>query len=656
MSHLILWQKLADWDEATDALPCREGDTKRLSTPLRASPSSSFILTKKSISINPEFCNFTYKLSTPPPTDMKTLRYTFFLWVILAFFSCGDNKLPYSYNLKNFTSLVQSPPSAESKFDDFSVDSIKIYIKPLVDSIRANTLYKIGGNYVFSKNVLPDMYAQNEYMLNWHDIKNRTDAMECLQNSWKDGLVPEDYHFVKLKTLKEEILGKNYIDYEAIAKFDILLTDGLLLYTFHLIKGKNDPSSLDPNWNFSSMVIPSNPAKIFIEAIDNKTIKETVYGFKPPYKAYQRLVEELQRFKEMQTAGGWDSVFISETIKPGDASNAIPAIRKRLVISGDLDENFVSRDSLYDESLVDAVKKFQNRHGLTSDGNIGKGTVTAMNIPVDVKIDKIRINLERARWILNNISNNMVVVNIPEFHLFYMRDSMIVHETKVMVGKYYHQTPVFKSKMKFIVFNPTWTVPYSIATKEILPKIKKNPNYLAPRNISLIDRNGKITPQSSVDWSKITAGNFPYTLRQEPGPGNALGKVKFMFPNKHSVYLHDTPSKYLFAREERAFSHGCIRVQNPLKLAEILLNDEKYDQKGIKKIIDNKKLHQVNLKEPIDVLLTYWTCGINEEDRIYFLKDVYNRDDRLVKGLSSTDWESLIEKYYREIATDKESK
>ena len=589
---------------------------------------------------------------------MKFLNKLLVLLIPLLLSYCAQKTIPYSYNTSDKLQpvveekLVELEEEPEDIFTNFSVDSIKVYVKAIIDSVNENELYKINGEYIFSKNVLPEMYNKNGFILNWHNEKNRSDALECLKMSWTDGLNPVDYHFEKIQSLREDILNNTFLDYHEIALLDILLTDGLLLYSYHLIKGKINPNTLDINWNFSSRAIPESPTKLFLDACDKNAVMETVYKFRPQYAPYPQFVNEMIRYQMIKDNGGWEKVNVSNVIKPNEFSNELSSIRKRLFVTGDIEFEESFMDSLYDEDMVNAIKKFQNRHGLNPDGVIGKNTIEALNRPVDQKIDLIKINMERARWILNDLGDDMVLVNIANFKLFYFQDSVRVHETKVMTGSYYHQTPIFKSKIKYLVFNPTWTVPYSIASKEILPKLKKDPNYLSTRNITLLTRDGKAIPQSSVDWSQVTQSNFTYTLRQEPGPGNALGQVKFIFPNKYSVYLHDTPSKYLFVKEERAFSHGCIRVQNPLDLAEVLLNDEKWNKEKIQEILDQKKEKIVNLKKPLDVLLLYWTSGFLENKDAFFIKDVYDRDQKILAGLQNNDWEKLMKEYYQIIQKD----
>jgi murein L,D-transpeptidase YcbB/YkuD len=258
----------------------------------------------------------------------------------------------------------------------------------------------------------------------------------------------------------------------------------------------------------------------------------------------------------------------------------------------------------------------------------------ALNIPVEKRVEQLEVNIERARWVLDDIEDDFVLVNIAGFRAYVLRGRKVAWETKVQVGKTYHQSPVFRDEIKYVVVNPTWTVPFSIATKEILPKIKRDPNYFASRDFDLKDHSGKLIDPSSVDWSNITARNFPFWLVQRPGPNNALGRVKIMFPNKHAVYLHDTPSKVLFGRAERAFSHGCIRVENPFDFAEQLLGGDGWNQEKFQQVLDEGETKSVFLSKPLPVLLLYWTAMVEPDGVVYFYNDVYERDARIVEALN----------------------
>jgi murein L,D-transpeptidase YcbB/YkuD len=566
--------------------------------------------------------------------------------------SCSQKTVPYSYHqspsdteAQEQEPLVDTPQEEERLID---LDRARVVTKSMVLNLEENALNKVDGEWIFTSNTIKEIYRENNYQLTWHDEKNRHDALLVLESSWQDGLTPNDYHLDVILKLRDDILDDAEIPYDKIAKIDLYLTDGLVFYMYHLLRGKLSPNSLNPNWNLHAKDLPAHPADLILKAIKNQEVVQMANKLRPQNEVYSRFVNGLKKYQEYPENGGWEKVNFESVIKPGESDKNMVALRKRLEITLDLIFNDNPESHVYDEELVDAVKKYQIRHGLNPDGVIGKGTLAALNIPIEKKLDMIRINMERARWILADISDDMILVNIANFKLFYLNDSTRVHESKVMVGTTFHQTPIFKSKLQYIVFNPTWTVPYSIASKEMLPRLKSDPNYLVDRNMVLLNRSGKQVAQSSVDWSKISINNFPYTVRQEPGSGNALGRVKFIFPNKHSVYLHDTPSKYLFVKEERAFSHGCIRVENPLKLAEILLdNKNKYAATDIDNIIKSKKLTQVNLKKPIDVLLMYWTCGFTEDLDMFFVPDVYSRDEKISSGLSNTNWEELFKDYDR---------
>jgi len=256
-------------------------------------------------------------------------------------------------------------------------------------------------------------------------------------------------------------------------------------------------------------------------------------------------------------------------------------------------------------------------------------------VPVEDRVNQIRLNLERGRWVLDNLEADFIVVNIAGFRAYLYRDRKPVWSTRVVVGKTYHKTPVFRSLLKYVVFNPTWTVPYSIATKEMLPAIQRDPNYLSARNFDVKDRNGEIIDPAGVDWSQVTRRNFGYTFVQRPGVSNALGEIKFIFPNQHSVYLHDTPSKSLFARAERTFSHGCIRVDRPFDFAEVLLQQDGWNREMIDAEIAGRNTRSVFLSQPLPVLLLYWTAAIGEDGQIHFYNDVYERDQKILTALDS---------------------
>jgi murein L,D-transpeptidase YcbB/YkuD len=348
----------------------------------------------------------------------------------------------------------------------------------------------------------------------------------------------------------------------------------------------------------------------------------------------------LKRLRNEAQNGGWPIVSEGPTLKPGDSSERIAVIRAYLIAVGDLKEEKVADENLYDDALETAVKKFQLRHKLTDDAAIGKGTLAQMRVPIEDRINMILLNLERMRWILNKPDEDFLIVNIAGFEVRRITDKTQVFDSRVIVGKYHHETPVFKGEMKYIVMNPTWTLPYSIATRETLPKLKKDPGYLAAKHMEVMDRNGKILNSANIDWSQYSAGNFPFIIRQKAGPWNALGEVKFIFPNKYAVYLHDTPSRGLFNAQDRAFSHGCIRTEDKWGLMMSLMDDpEKWNMDKINEILKSGKTTNIPLPKPINIYLIYLTAAVDQENNLMFMKDIYKRDDDILKALQKPFWD-----------------
>jgi murein L,D-transpeptidase YcbB/YkuD len=312
----------------------------------------------------------------------------------------------------------------------------------------------------------------------------------------------------------------------------------------------------------------------------------------------------------------------------GSSGPRVAALRARLGAEGDSDA--------FDAPLADAVRRFQARHGLDADGVVGPGTLAALNVPIAARIAQIRVNLERGRWYLHELDPTFVIVNVAGFEVYYLRDSKLVWSARAIIGKPFRATPIFRSRMTYLVLNPTWTVPPGILANDILPAQRRNPSYLAKKGLQVVDRNGRVVPASSIDWSQATARRFPYNLVQPPGPENALGRVKFMFPNSHSVYLHDTPTRSLFEKSERAFSSGCIRIENPLELAALLLEGQKgWDRAAIDAALATGKTRTVTLERPVPVLLTYFTAWVDRGGELQLRRDVYGRDPKVLRALDA---------------------
>jgi murein L,D-transpeptidase YcbB/YkuD len=350
---------------------------------------------------------------------------------------------------------------------------------------------------------------------------------------------------------------------------------------------------------------------------------------------YTALREALARDREIQAKGGFPHVPEGPTLELGAHGLRVAALRARLVVSGDLEPQPDADPEAFDPALEAGVRAFQARHGLDVDGRVGRATLAALDLPIESQIEKLRVNLERARWLLHDLAPTFVVVNVAGFQVYYLRDKELVFSARAVVGKPYRKTPLFRSEITYLVFNPTWTVPPTILAEDILPAQRRDPGYLERKHLRVIDANGRVVPTASIDWSEMTPRSFRYMLRQDPGPDNALGRVKFMFPNSYSIYLHDTPSRSLFEKSSRAASSGCIRVEHPLELAALLLQGQSgWGRADIDRVVAEGRTREVRLAKPVPVLLTYWTAWVAPNGRVQFRPDLYHRDAQVARGLS----------------------
>ena len=491
------------------------------------------------------------------------------------------------------------------------------------------------GEVISSKSFLPEFYRQRDYQLAWSAHMDNARALsERILTSHEEGLVPADYHAAEIRKLLAESSGKQFPEARQV-DLDIMLSEALARYAYHLRFGKVNPENLDADWNIQRSFKGQDPVVELQSVIDSADLAAQLDASTTQLPVYKQFQQALASYEVIRTAGGWPVIPEGQTIKPGMQDARAPLLRQRLQITGDLPAAAAANSSFeYDATLEEAVKHFQLRHGLDADGVVGKGTLAAMNVPVDARINQIRVNLDRARWVSQDIPETFVIVDIAGFNARLFRNGEVIWDEPAQVGKPYRKTPVFREDMTYLELNPTWTIPPTILKKDILPKMKKDPAYLQKKNMQVLTQDGKVVDPGTIDWSSVSAKGFPYIIRQTPGPHNALGRVKFMFPNPHFVYLHDTHSKELFNRSSRAFSSGCIRVRNPFDLAELLLQDQDgWDRAQIDTAVDSLKQQRVSLSEPVPVLLLYWTVNIDADGTVYFKEDIYERDAKVLAGL-----------------------
>jgi murein L,D-transpeptidase YcbB/YkuD len=324
-------------------------------------------------------------------------------------------------------------------------------------------------------------------------------------------------------------------------------------------------------------------------------------------------------------AGGWPAIPAGPTIRPGARDARVTALAQRLRVSGDLGDTrpeFLE----YDDVLQAAVIRFQSRHGLDPDALVGRRTLHALNVSAEQRVGQIRLTLGRVQEIFETERSDFVLINVPAFEMYLVRTGEVVWTSKVVVGETDAETPLFEATMKHVVLNPTWTVPRSIASEELLPRIQQDLGFLSRGGYELRNRDGSTVDPQGVDWPSLHQDNFPYTLVQQAGPRNELGKVKFLFPNEYGVCMHDTPGKQLFEKYTRAFSHGCIRLEHPVDFAAELLDKEGWTREQIDAQLASTETRNIVLAEPLPVIVTYLTTAVDDAGAVYFYRDIYNKE------------------------------
>jgi murein L,D-transpeptidase YcbB/YkuD len=482
---------------------------------------------------------------------------------------------------------------------------------------------------------LTDIYHSNGLQPFWVEngkpSQRAADIISVLEDSKNHGLDPNSYF---LDGIVQYTDSKDAAD---LVRLDVLLSLGMMRYVADQREGRIIPREIDPVLFESASDEEVDWVALRQAAFEATDMKAFLEQQAPPFLQYHQLQKKMTEYRALAAEGGWPSIAAGETLKPGMDDPRIKDVRQRLATTGELTTG--NLDSvLFDPELEEVVKRFQKRHNLNADGAIGKQTLAAMNVTVEGRINQINVNMERYRWLKRDIKERRVVVNIASFEAFAGEAGKIDLSMPVVVGKRHHETPVFSDTIKYIVFNPYWTLPTSIARNETLPKLKKDPLYLQKHDMRIYQGWGddsKELDSAKIDWSKVTKKEMnQYKIRQDPGPKNALGTLKIIFPNKYDVYLHDTPSQALFKKEKRAFSHGCIRMDRPVEMASWVLGGEEkgWGVERINEIIKSRKRQVTVLEKPLPVHILYRTTYVDANNTINFFEDVYGRDKILAKG------------------------
>jgi len=502
---------------------------------------------------------------------------------------------------------------------------------PVAELIREHVEPALNGLGGGAENAQATFYAQAQFAPAWTRPADVDQLLAALRGVAADGLNPEDYALTAL--LRERaVLTDPYATALQRAQFDLLATDACLAALTHLYRGKVDPASLDIHWNFDArQPAAGRGVQTVRDALAQGRLGELFAQARPQNALYAELRDALARWRQIAAQGEWEPIGSGPTLEPDVLDSRVPALRRRLQWLG-YDAGAVAADSpeRYDASLQQALRQFQREQYLTADGRVGTGTLAALNVPPAARIDQLRVNLERARWLMHQLHGDFVMVDIAGYGIAYYRDAKPIWRSRVQVGKPYRSTPAFKSQITYLTLNPTWTVPPTILKNDILPKVRKNLGYLAANRIRVLDGQGHELAPGSVNWANPRG----IVLRQDAGPGNSLGRLVIRFPNDYAIYLHDTPHQELFANPQRATSSGCIRVERPRELAELLLDDPvRWNRAAIDSAIDTGKTRTVMLRQPVAVLLAYWTVDLRKDGGVGFRPDIYRRDGPLLVAL-----------------------
>ena len=507
-------------------------------------------------------------------------------------------------------------------------------------------MYRIDG--LLSEDLVQQFYDARDYRTFWFNGFGEADLsvvdmISAIKRASNEGLDPEDYHLAEIDALFDEVQEGNFYSKRdeslATISLDILLTDAFLTLAHDLheglidydafqakLKKMRDATEINYVWDMPLKHIDS--IALLKQVKREGEIEETLYSLVTQNRIYTDLLDAYERYRVIVSDGGFVQV-PNVTLKRGSRGKAVRLLAQRLFQSDDLD--FYDEEyTHFDKPLQEALKRYQKRMGLWPSGVLNKSTRRALNVPAHTRLQQIKLNLERARWERDPMTCSYVFVNIPAFMMYFMEGDKTRLKMRVVVGRKTNPTPIFKSYMSYVVLNPTWSVPQSIVKKEMLKRLQEDPDYLATRNFKAYNgwaKNRKEIDPFDVDWYQYDEeSDLPFSFVKQPGAGNPLGRVKFMFPNKYAVYMHDTNEKKLFKRPVRAYSHGCIRLQNPQKMLEFIADnymDKSYGElKGLLKKTENTALQ---MQERIPVYIRYYTVWVNEEG-VNFRNDIYRYD------------------------------
>ena len=490
-------------------------------------------------------------------------------------------------------------------------------LQSVIETLRGKNAAVVGKASLTNLAAIVAFYERGAMTLAW----SRPSAIDKLRSAIRaaegDGLRPTDYH---LAALDAEAASQDAVT------TDVIASDAVIRLIAHLRYGKVNPAQLNRSWNHPARLDAEPLDALLDQARAAPSLDQAIDLQRPKHFVYEGLRQALERYRTLAAKGGWPNVERSARVKPGANDPSIPSIRLRLRVTGEWSGSEAALASTtYDDALVAAVKTFQEQHRLRDNGVIGKATVDAMNVSAEARVEQIRINLERARWLLGGLGPTFLLVNLPAYKAYLIRNGVLEWDTRVQIGKAARKTPAFRTHIKFVAFNPTWTVPPTILNEDIAPALAADPHYLEKRGLVAIERSsGRVVDAVNIDWTTTSLSSFHLT--QPAGRDNALGAVKFIMANPYAIFLHDTPRRDLFAADQRLFSSGCIRVEHPLELAALLLDPASWSSERIDAVIRAGKTRTIPIDPPLPVAIVYWTASISRAGKLRFAHDAYDYD------------------------------
>lgn len=484
-------------------------------------------------------------------------------------------------------------------------------------------------------------YRANEYRWYWlgwtSPGRKFTALMEQIRSADTYGLTSTDYHIDILQHAVDTLYDQKRPSAQDISQLEVRISATYFLFTTHLLEGRiRYPGAKDFLWKRDTPL--ENDIALLLEADSPQELEQSLDNLHPDHPYYGRLKETLALYNRRIADDTLDPVSVQIELKIGTQHQEVVTLRRRLALNGVRTDIHAKDSDVFDEELAEQLAAFQRHHGLEPTGQADKSTLEELNTPIEERARQIALNLERLRWRPHLQSkNDEILVNVPEYKLRVFRDGKEKMQMRVVLGSAYTPTPIFHDTLKYIVFSPTWAVPQSIFEKEFLPKLREDPEHFAPERFEFY-RNGKRIDPREEKWKKKKLDPSVYRVVETPGDQNALGKVKFIMPNDFSIYLHDTPAQALFSRDERALSHGCIRLEKPIDLALYILEEtsgDHWNRKAITEAMNSGKPVHVDLNKPWPVYITYHTVRVDEEGNIFFFKDIYGHDRRQMQRLTA---------------------